>query len=89
MDRLAERVQDLAAAADKAELSRAEAFAHHLARRGRGARTTDTLRNHAPPGPPPALVSRAAIPHLSEAWYCCAEPTQDQFVAIAGAAAAN
>ena len=27
----------------------------------------------------------AAIPHLSEAWYCCAEPTRGQFVAIAEA----
>jgi hypothetical protein len=131
MDRLAERVQDLAAAADKAELSRAEAFAtiwqatadltKDVAKGAtkdavrEGASVAQVLGAHAVPasgktksapepeafsprsavmpeivplGPPPALVARAAIPHLSEAWYCCAEPTRDQFVAIAGAALA-
>ena len=26
------------------------------------------------------------VPFLSEPWYCCAEPTQEQLVAIGGAA---
>src|SRR5260370_1331936 len=26
--------------------------------------------------------SRAGVPFLSEPWYCCAEPTRDQFVSI-------
>ena len=29
----------------------------------------------------PAVASRA-IPHFTEPWYCCAEPTRDQFVSI-------
>jgi hypothetical protein len=28
------------------------------------------------------------VPFLSEPWYCCAEPTRDQLVAIGGVAAA-
>jgi hypothetical protein len=131
MDRLAERVQDLAAAADKAELSRAEAFvtiwqataaaakdatkgvtkdaatngasvaqvlgAHAMPASGKIKSAPEpeafrpfsaAMREVAPLGPPPALIARAAIPHMSEAWYCCAEPTRDQFVAIAGAALA-
>ncbi len=35
----------------------------------------------------PATATGDDIPHLSEAWYCCAEPTADQFVAIAGGVA--
>lgn len=131
MDRLAERVQDLAAAADKAELSRAQAFvtiwqatadltkdvandaardavkdgtpvaqvlgAHAVPASGKTKSAPEpevfsprsaVMRKILPLGPPPALIARAAIPHLSEAWYCCAEPTRDQFVAIAGAALA-
>jgi hypothetical protein len=30
------------------------------------------------------LQASAAIPHLDEPWYCCAEPTGDQLVAMAG-----
>ena len=86
MDRLAERVQDMAAAADKAGISRAETFAR-IWRAAADARVEaqgeDGLTG--PPGPPPALPVRAAIPHLSEAWYCCAEPTRDQFISIAEA----
>jgi hypothetical protein len=26
------------------------------------------------------------VPFLSEPWYCCAEPTQDQLVSIGGPA---
>jgi hypothetical protein len=29
------------------------------------------------------------VPFLSEPWYCCAEPTRDQLVAIGGMAAAR
>jgi hypothetical protein len=27
-------------------------------------------------------TSTHGIPHFTEPWYCCAEPTQDQFVSI-------
>ena len=37
---------------------------------------------------PAAGAARAGIAHFSEPWYCCAEPTRDQFVAIGGAAGA-
>jgi radical SAM superfamily enzyme YgiQ (UPF0313 family) len=95
MDRLAERVQDLAAAADKAGLARAETFARiwraasEVQIEAQGAGHGDGLAGPPPAssllGPPPALPVRAAIPHLSEAWYCCAEPTRDQFVSLAEA----
>jgi hypothetical protein len=29
-----------------------------------------------------AQTPAAAIPFLSEPWYCCAEPTREQFVSI-------
>jgi hypothetical protein len=32
---------------------------------------------------PPAFAAPSPIPHFSEPWYCCAEPTQEQFVSIA------
>ena len=35
--------------------------------------------------PPPVIAPRAAIPHFSEPWYCCAEPTQEQFVSVSAA----
>jgi len=31
------------------------------------------------------MRSRAAVPHLDEPWYCCAEPTRQQFISIAAA----
>ena len=34
--------------------------------------------------PPLEMASRSSIPHFTEPWYCCAEPTRDQFVSIAG-----
>ena len=27
-------------------------------------------------------IARAAIPHMNEPWYCCAEPSSDQLVSI-------
>jgi hypothetical protein len=30
------------------------------------------------------LPASAAIPHIDEPWYCCAEPTGDQLASIAG-----
>jgi radical SAM superfamily enzyme YgiQ (UPF0313 family) len=73
MDILSERVQELANAGDRLKRSRADTFmriwraATELA--GENAVSADA-------------VSRPAIPHFSEPWYCCAEPTHDQFVSI-------
>jgi radical SAM superfamily enzyme YgiQ (UPF0313 family) len=78
LDALAQRVQDLAAAGDKMKRTRAETFARiwRAAAEAAGASASD------PAWQPPPVCSRAAMPHLSEPWYCCAEPTQDQFVSI-------
>lgn len=72
MDALAASVQELAAEGDKLRRSRTETFA--LIWRAVSDRPQ-----------PPALAAPAAIPHFSEPWYCCAEPTQEQFVSIAAA----
>jgi hypothetical protein len=71
MDLLASRVQELAVEGDRMRRSRAETFA--------------LIWQAANVVPPPAIAPRAAIPHFSEPWYCCAEPTQEQFVSIAAA----
>ena len=74
VDALSEKVQEIAAAADREKVSRATAFeriwtAAHLAA-----------------GIAPPTLSRAetarAVPFLSEPWYCCAEPTTDQLISI-------
>ena len=33
-------------------------------------------------GRPPSVSSGGPVPHSSEAWYCCAEPTDEQFTCI-------
>jgi radical SAM superfamily enzyme YgiQ (UPF0313 family) len=61
-------------AAEKAELPRAEVFA------GIWARTHAALGEKAPPLDPAQFG--AAIPHHSEPWYCCAEPTETQLASF-------
>jgi radical SAM superfamily enzyme YgiQ (UPF0313 family) len=76
VDALSEAVQSIAADADRKKESRAAAFARIW-----GAA-------HAAAGQvAPELRVREArtVPFLSEPWYCCAEPTRDQLVAIGGA----
>jgi hypothetical protein len=79
VDLLSETVQALASDADRRKESRMAAFtriwtaAHEVA--GIAA-------------PELRIREGRAVPFLSEPWYCCAEPTQDQLVAIGGAAAA-
>ena len=77
-DLLSETVQAIAAEADRKKESRAVAFARiweaaHLAA-GIAA-------------PELGMKEERGVPFLSEPWYCCAEPTRDQLVAIGGAAA--
>ena len=79
VDALSETVQVIAAEADRAKESRAAAFA----------RIWEAA--HAAAGviaPELPVRELRAVPFLSEPWYCCAEPTRDQLVAIGGAAAA-
>jgi len=60
--------------AEKAALPRAEVFA------GIWARTHAALGEAAPPLDPAQFG--AAIPHHSEPWYCCAEPTETQLASF-------
>jgi radical SAM superfamily enzyme YgiQ (UPF0313 family) len=82
IDALAARVQELASEGDKRKQSRAEIFERiwRAAAAAAGASDADSAWQL------PALAKSAAVPRLSEPWYCCAEPTQDQFVAIGAAA---
>src|SRR6267378_3497157 len=80
VDLLSETVQAIAAEGDRKKESRGVAFsriweAAHLAARV----SVPELR----------LREGRRVPFLSEPWYCCAEPTRDQLVAIGGVAAAQ
>jgi hypothetical protein len=73
VDRLQESVQALVAAGEASGAERREIFTEiwqvaHLA------------CGQLPPQLP-AQASGRAIPHLSEQWYCCAEPTEQQLAA--------
>ena len=73
-DALSETVQAIAAEADRKKETRSAAFekiwkAAHAA----AGRSAPDLRMTRP---------GAAVPFLSEPWYCCAEPTADQLVSI-------
>ena len=76
MDRLSARVQQLANAGDQLKRSRTETF-------GQIWSATNELsgENVAYDGAR-LKTSTHGIPHFTEPWYCCAEPTQDQFVSI-------
>ena len=80
VDALSETVQSIAAEADRKKESRTATFARiweaaHAAA-GIDARELRVTEAH-------------AVPFLSEPWYCCAEPTRDQLVAIGGTGAAS
>jgi radical SAM superfamily enzyme YgiQ (UPF0313 family) len=79
LDELSETVQALAAESDRKKETRSVAFekiwqaAHEIA-------------GIAGPRLPAMKTSRVPVPFLSEPWYCCAEPTHDQLVAIGSVA---
>ena len=77
VDLLSEAVQGIAAEADRKKESRGVAFAR-IWEAAHAAAGIDA----------PALRATEGrrVPFLSEPWYCCAEPTRDQLVAIGGAA---
>jgi hypothetical protein len=77
-------VQDLASAGDKLKRSRTDTFTRiwHGVFELSGRDSAATLW-------PRAMASRRAIPHFTEPWYCCAEPTRDQFVSVARASKAT
>ena len=79
MDALSETVQSIAADADRKKESRAAAFG----------RIWEAAHAAAGQLAPELRVRESrAVPFLSEPWYCCAEPTRDQLVAIGGVGAA-
>src|SRR2546421_5719842 len=75
LDALSETVQEIAAAAEQQKESRLATFeriwkAAHVAAGLTASHISLSAR------------SQAGVPFLSEPWYCCAEPTQDQLVSI-------
>jgi radical SAM superfamily enzyme YgiQ (UPF0313 family) len=70
MDALAARVQQLAAEGDKLRHSRSQTFERIW--------QAACARSQ-----PEVLAPAAPIPHFSEPWYCCAEPTDEQFASVA------
>jgi len=81
MDSFSERVQMLANAGDRLKRSRTETF-------GLIWRAANELAGENPAHAIPR-TSAGSVPHFTEPWYCCAEPTQDQFVSIGSDAAAG
>jgi hypothetical protein len=77
VDLLSETVQSIAAEADRKKESRGAGFA----RIWEAAHAAAGLK-----APELRLREGRGVPFLSEPWYCCAEPTRDQLVAIGGAA---
>ena len=69
MDLLCADLQKLVGLGDQLGVSRAGLFAM-IWERAFGAK------------PDFVLQSRAEVPHLTEAWYCCAEPEEDQFAVV-------
>jgi radical SAM superfamily enzyme YgiQ (UPF0313 family) len=78
LDALSETVQAIVAEADQKKETRRVAF-ERIWRAAHGAAGI-----HAPALP--IMRSHAAVPFLSEPWYCCAEPTADQLVSIGSVA---
>ena len=77
MDILSQRVQQLANDGHRLKRSRTETF-------GRIWRAAQELSGeNAIPEILPAKSTASKVPHFAEPWYCCAEPTSDQFVAMA------
>jgi Radical SAM superfamily len=76
MDILSERVQELANVGDRQKRSRTDTFL-------RICQAANDLAGERPiPHAAAARHSAREVPHFTEPWYCCAEPTQDQFVSI-------
>jgi hypothetical protein len=77
VDQLSADLQSLVNNCEKLKLSRTQTFSRivETARRAAGLPVA--------PANPLAIVGvRPSIPHLSEPWYCCAEPSGEQLAAI-------
>lgn len=75
VDALSETVQAIAAEGDRRKESRSTVF-ERIWKAAHAAAGLDA------PFIQPSQAPAAAIPFLSEPWYCCAEPTREQFVSI-------
>jgi radical SAM superfamily enzyme YgiQ (UPF0313 family) len=75
IDALSETVQAIAAEGDRRKESRSMVF-ERIWKAAHAAAGLDAPIIQA------SQASAAAIPFLSEPWYCCAEPTREQFVSI-------
>ncbi|MGH9743062.1 MAG: CUAEP/CCAEP-tail radical SAM (seleno)protein [Candidatus Acidiferrum sp.] len=75
VDALSETVQTIAAEGDRKKESRTAVF-ERIWKAAHAAAGFDAPALHL------SKDNAAAIPFLSEPWYCCAEPTHEQFVSI-------
>jgi hypothetical protein len=75
VDALSETVQSIAAEGDRRKESRPTVF-NRIWKAAHDAAGLDAPILQASNAP------AAAVPFLSEPWYCCAEPTREQFVSI-------
>jgi radical SAM superfamily enzyme YgiQ (UPF0313 family) len=75
IDALSETVQAIAAESDRRKESRSMAF-ERIWKAAHAAARLDVPITQSTQAP------SVAIPFLSEPWYCCAEPTREQFVSI-------
>ena len=75
VDALSETVQAIAADGDRKKESRTMVFERIW-------KAAHAAAGLAAPSIQTSGTSPAAIPFLSEPWYCCAEPTREQFVSI-------
>ncbi|MGC1613421.1 MAG: CUAEP/CCAEP-tail radical SAM protein [Candidatus Acidiferrum sp.] len=75
VDALSETVQAIAAEGDRRKESRSIVF-ERIWKAAHAAAGLDAQGLHL------SQTRAAAIPFLSEPWYCCAEPTREQFVSI-------
>ncbi|MGC1413748.1 MAG: CUAEP/CCAEP-tail radical SAM protein [Candidatus Acidiferrum sp.] len=75
VDALSETVQAIAAEGDRRKESRPKVF-ERIWKAAHAAAGLDA------PNIQSSRTPAAAIPFLSEPWYCCAEPTREQFVSI-------
>lgn len=76
IDRLHQDVRAIVQRAEEAQLDRRATFAQVWS-----AAATVGATGTAGPAPAPAVaedVTHRAVPQLSEPWYCCAEPTEEQ-----------
>jgi len=75
LDALSETVQEIAVVAERRKESRSATFERVWSAAHAAAGLSAPRLN-------PSLHPQSAAPFLSEPWYCCAEPTQDQLVSI-------